>query len=293
MLRLKPKLPDVSVIIPVYNQEKYINECVQSVIQQDYEKLEIIVVDDGSTDATPNILKGFIGKIKYIRQENQGPSASVNNGIKIAQGSLICWLGSDDLYLAGKIFHQVELLLREPSISIVYSDYIMIDSDGKEIQKIQVPYPPPEQFARSLLLRNFINGSSVMMKRECFDKVGYYDETLKADPDGDMWFRLLKHGYRFGHIPIPLIKYRWHPNNISHNKELMRKCKDAVRLKVLEEFTPQQLFGDIISYGGEIDKLYEEIAVCLFRDFNFKSAEEALLRSYKLSNNDSPIKLGT
>ena len=279
MLRLRPKLPDVSVIIPVYNQEKYIKECLESVIEQEYEKIEIIVIDDGSTDATPQIVNDFDSKIKYIRQENQGSAAAVNNGIKVAQGSLICWLGSDDVYLAGKIYHQVDLLLREPSLSAVYSDYIMIDSDGKEITKVKVPWPSPEQFARSLLIRNFINGSAVMMRRECFDKTGYYDETLMADADADMWFRLLKHGYKFGYIPKPLIKYRWHSNNISHNRELMRKCKDAVRLKVMQEFTPRQLFGDIISSGGAIDKAYEEIAIHLFRDFNFKSAEEALLRS--------------
>lgn len=279
-----PKLPDVSVIIPVYNQEKYVKECVDSVIEQNYDKLEIILVDDGSTDNTSKILQSYGDKIKYIKQENQGPAASVNNGIKISQGSLVCWLGSDDAYMPNKIEHQVNLLLKEPSIDIVYSDYIMIDSNGSELTKVQVPYPSPDQFTRTLLIRNFINGSTVMMRRECIDKAGYYDETLKADPDGDMWFRMLKNGYKFGHISLPLVKYRWHSNNVSHNRDLMRSCKDKVRLKVIENFTHQELFSDIISQKGSLGRAYEEVAINLFRDFNFKAAESALFKAYEFGN---------
>lgn len=284
LLRIKAKLPQVSVIIPVYNQEKYIKECVDSVIDQDYANIEIILVDDGSTDKTPDILKGYGDEITYIRQENQGPAVAVNNGIKSAHGSLICWLGSDDLYLHSKVESQVNLLQKDQSLAVVYSDYIMIDSYGNEIKKVQVPYPPPEKFARTLLIRNFINGSTVMMRKECLDKVGYYDESLRADPDGDMWFRTLRHGYKFGHIPEPLVKYRWHQSNISHNYDLMQECKDKVRLRVIQQFTAQELFGDIISANSSLSDSYEETAWHLFRDFNLKSAESALRISYDLRN---------
>jgi len=287
LLRIKPILPLVSVIIPVYNQEKYIQECVESVINQDYKKIEIIVVDDGSTDGTADILKSFGDQIKYIRQENQGPAASVNTGIKTSKGSLICWFGSDDVYMTNKISEQVDFLLKEPSISIAYSDYIMIDSNGSKLMDVQVPYPPFEQFARSLLIRNFINGSTVIMRKECIDAVGDYDETLRADPDGDMWFRMLKHGYRFGHISKPLVKYRWHSSNVSKDQELMRECKDKVRLKVLSGFTPNELFGDIISAGGSLEKSYEEMALHLFRNFNFRAAEKALFDSRNLADSKS------
>ncbi|MGB9596142.1 MAG: glycosyltransferase family 2 protein [Candidatus Poribacteria bacterium] len=282
MLRIKAKLPLVSVIIPVYNQEKYIKECIDSVINQSYANVEIIVVDDGSTDKTPDILRAYGDKIKYIRQENQGPSSAINNGIKSANGSLICWLGSDDLYMPNKIEHQVELLQREQSISIVYSDYITIDSYGNEINKVHILHPPQEKFARTMLIRNFINGSTVMMRRECLDKVGYYDESLRADPDGDMWFRLLKNGYKFGHISEPLVKYRLHQNNVSRDFDLMRDCKDKVRLKVIQQFSIQELFGDIIANKGSLSNAYEEVAWHLFRDFNLKSAEMALKISYDL-----------
>lgn len=282
MLRIKARLPQVSVIIPVYNQEKYIKECVDSVINQSYSNIEIIVVDDGSTDKTPDILRTYGDKIKYIRQENQGPSSAVNKGIRSANGSLICWLGSDDLYMPNKIERQVEFLQNDQSISVVYSDYITIDSYGNEINKVHISHPSQEKFTRMLLIRNFINGSTVMMRRECLDNVGFYDENLGADPDGDMWFRLLKNGYKFGHIPEPLVKYRWHQNNVSHNVGLMRNCKDKVRLKVIQQFSVQELFGDVIANKGSLSNAYEEIAWHLFRDFNLKSAEAALKISYDL-----------
>jgi len=282
MLMTKNIFPYISVIIPVNNQEKYIKECVDSVIMQNYANLEIILIDDGSTDNTFEILKGFGEKIKYIRQENQGPAASINNGIKAAHGSLICWLGSDDMYMPNKIESQACLFQKDQSLAIIYTDYITIDSNGKELEKVQSPYPFPENFTRSLLIRNFINGSTVMMRRECFDKVGYYDESLRADPDGDMWFRMLKHGYKFGHIPKPLVKYRLHSSNVSHNHDLMRNCKDKVRLKVIKDFTPQELFNDVIFAQGSISDSYEKVAWHLFRDFNFMAAEEALKKSYDL-----------
>ncbi|MEM4217279.1 MAG: glycosyltransferase family 2 protein, partial [Candidatus Methanomethylicaceae archaeon] len=232
-------LPKVSVIIPVYNCEKYIRECVESVLSQDYENLEVIVVDDGSTDATPNILKEFGQKIRYIHQANRGAAAALNEGIRFASGSLIAWLSADDLYLPGKIIAQVQKFQEDPSLGLVYTDWIMIDAEGREILTVQAPCPPEKAFVREMLKGNFINGSSVLIRRECFERAGYFDERLPADVDGDMWFRLLKHGYRFGHVPKLLLKYRWHPSNLSHNYRLMQTCKDKVRLKVIETFSAE------------------------------------------------------
>lgn len=281
---LKISLPLVSIIIPVFNTERYVRQCVESFVTHDYRNLEIIVVDDGSTDASPEILKSFGDKITYIRQENKGPSSAINTGIKASKGEFISWFGSDDICLPGRIKIQVKKLLEDQSISVVYSDYILIDPNGDEIEVVNVPHPPVEQFTRSLLMRNFINGSTVLMRRECLEKVGYYDESLRADPDGEMWFRLLKHGYKFAHIPKPLVKYRWHPGSVSNNQELMRACKDKVRLKVLQSFTPKELFGDIITQGGSIASAYQELAWHLFCDFNIQSAELALRKAYEFAN---------
>jgi len=276
--------PKVSIIIPVYNYEKYVRECVESALSQDYENLEVIVVDDGSTDATPEILKSFEQKIRYIRQENRGTAAALNVGLRLARGSLVAWLSSDDVYLPGKIRAQVEKLQEEPDLALVYTDWIMIDAEGRELQVIRSSCPSPERFIREMLICDFVSGSSILLKKECFERAGYFDETLRAVADADMWFRLLKHGYRFGHVPKPLVKYRHHPSNQTHNYRLMQVYKDQVRLKVIEMFSAEELFSDLAK-SSDFDEAatYEKLAWTLAQGFHFRAAKAAL---QKASHND-------
>ncbi len=269
--------PSVSVVIPVYNHEKYIRESVESALNQDYDNFEVIVVDDGSTDNTSLILKEFDNRIVYIRQKNQGTAAALNKGIKNAKGKLIAWLSSDDLFLPEKIKYQVRKLHNEPSLALVYTDWIMIDSQGQELKVVNSRLPPSESFVREMLRVNFINGSSVLIRRSSFEKVGYFDETLPTDSDGDMWFRLLKNGYQFGHIPLPLIKYRWHSSNLSHKSRMHQACKDQVHVRALESFSAQELFGDLLKKKDiGIDSAYAELAWLFTRQFLFQSAKTVM-----------------
>ena len=278
--RRKNLLPKVSLIIPVYNQERYIQESVESALKQDYEPLEVIVVDDGSTDRTSRILKRFGQRIRYIPQENRGAAAALNRGVQLAQGSFVGWLSGDDLYLPGKITAQVHEFQAEPSLGLVYTDWVMIDAGGREIRTVCAPCPSAERFARELLKSNFINGSSVLIRKECLARVGYFDETLVADVDGDMWFKLLKYGHRFGHVARPLLKYRRHPSNLSHNYRLMQSWKDQVRLKVVETFSIEELFADLLKNDGfDEGRAYEKLALSLAKGLNFRAAQAALRKS--------------
>ncbi len=265
--------PKVSIIIPVYNQEKYINECVESVLAQGYENREVIVVDDGSTDHTSEILRNFGESIRYIRQENRGAAAALNSGLRNAQGSFVAWLGSDDIYLPRLIELQIDRFREDQALALVYTDSIVIDSAGKELRTVCCPFPPPDQFAKTLLSGNFINGSTVLMRNECHEKVGNYDENLKASMDADMWFRLLEYGYKFGHITIPLVKYRWHQNNMSHQFELMQKYTDVVHLKAFRAFHSQGWFNDPLSC--------DDVAWGLARQLSFHAATSAITESIK------------
>ncbi len=276
--------PMVSVVIPVYNDEQYIYESVESALNQDYENLEVIVVDDGSSDFTPKILQKFGERIHCIRQENSGTAAALNKGIQNANGQLIAWLSSDDLFLPKKIKHQVDKFIENPSLALVYTDWIMIDSQGEEVKVVHCPCPPAERFVIEIFKENFINGSSVIIRRECFEKVGYFDQTLSADSDGDMWFRMLKYGCRLGHVSIPLIKYRWHSGNLSHRYKLAESCKDRVRLKALQAFSPYELFVD----SGDckknaFDSAYEQLALMFARQWLFQSASEAMAKAMNIS----------
>jgi len=272
--------PIVSVVIPVYNHEEYIRESVESALGQDYDNLEVVVVDDGSTDATPEVLKTFGSRIRCIRQGNQGTAAALNTGIQHARGSLIAWLSSDDLFLPGKIKRQLMELNKNPSLTLVYTDSIVIDAHGRELKAARCTSTPSKDLALELLKRNFINGSSVLIRRDCFEQVGLFDESLPTDSDGDMWFRLLKNGHEFGHVPVPLVKYRWHSSNLSHKYKLHHYCKDQVRLRALQAFSYQELFGKGLEKKQiRVDSAYEELAFAFARQFLFRAASAAMKKS--------------
>jgi len=272
-------LPKVSIIIPVYNCEKYIRECVESALAQDYENIEVIVVDDGSIDATPEILKEFGDKIRCIRQENQGAAAALNNGVRIASGSLIAWLSADDVFMPQKIKYQVKEFKKDPSIALVYTDCIIIDAAGRELKEEHTYCPPPERFIREMLMGFFVTSPTVVIRRECIEKVGYFDENLLAYVDADIQLRLLKY-YRFAHIPIHLAKYRWHSDNQSHNYKLLQKSRDRIFLKVLEDFSPQEIFGDLLK-TKDVGAAYEWLALIFARQFTFQAASVAMRKALR------------
>jgi hypothetical protein len=131
-----------------------------------------------------------------------------------------------------------------------------------------------------LLEGNFINGSSIIARRGCIEAVGYFDETLMTDSDGDMWFKLLRAGCRLGRVPTPLTKYRRHLNNLSHRYQQHHLCTDAVRVRAIQTFSPADLFGRKRSAeSGGVAAMYEEIALLLARQLLFRAACEAMERS--------------
>ena len=274
------KVPLVSVVIPVYNDERYVGDCVKSVLAGTYPQQEVIVVDDGSTDDTPTILGSFADRIHYVRQENRGPAAALNEGIRASSGVYVAWLSSDDLFYPNKIGLQVRLLLREPRASLVYTDYTMIDGRGRVLRTVCCEAPCPTAALTRMLRGNYVNGSTVLMRRACFSEVGGFDETLRAAVDTDMWFRLLKAGMEFRHISEPLVWYRWHRKNLSHNYRLMRESKDTVRVRVVKSFSPEELFGPVLGSGGRgLKSEYELLAWLLAKQLNTRAARAALAKA--------------
>ena len=275
-----PQYPKVSVVIPVYNGAQYIQECVESALAQTYANIEVIVVDDGSTDATPKILSGFAGRIRRIRQKNGGTGAALNTGIRAADGELVAWLSADDLFLPEKIGAQVARFAEDPSLCVVYTDWIEISADDRERRVVRSPCPEPGDFATELLRGNFINGSSVVARRRCFVAAGYFDETLATDSDGDMWFKLLREGCLFGRVAKPLTKYRWHSGNLSRKYRQHHLCMDAVRARAIQAFSPRDLFGQQRNAEpAEISTRYEKVALLLARQLLFRAACEAMKKS--------------
>lgn len=179
----------VSVIIPTYNRAWVVKEALDSVLAQEYKDFDLIVVDDGSTDETPTILSEYGDRLTVIRQKNRGVSAARNCGIKAAGGDLIAFLDSDDSWLPGMLAHQVRFFEDHPTALICQTEEIWIRNGVRVNPKNRHKKPSGDIFERSLHLC-LVSPSAVMMRRELFDAVGRFDETLPACEDYDLWLRI-------------------------------------------------------------------------------------------------------
>ncbi len=222
----------VSVVIPVYNQGDFVLDAIDSVLAQDYPSIDLTVVDDGSTDATPRLLAEHPGEFKVLTQPNRGAAAALNRGIRESDGEFVCWLSADDLFLPGKVARQIEAFGADPELGLVYTGYERIRADGESIASVAAQIPAhPDPFVM-VFWQNSINGSSVMIRRDVFDACGPFDESLRADVDGDMWLRVTQR-YRVERIDGAYLKYRIHQNALSANRPLMVASVTEVRLRYL------------------------------------------------------------
>ena len=202
-------MPAVSVIIPAYNQGAYLKRAIRSVLSQTYPDFEVIVVDDGSTDNTPEVARSFNdSRLRYIYQENRGLSAARNTGIRHTTAPLLTFLDSDDLFLPEKLALLSAELEKHPEIGLVAGQAIPIDENEKQVGKIFDRRPPED--ASRLLLGNPLHVGSVMLRRECQESVGFFDENLRSYEDWDMWLRLALAGCQIGWVPAPVSLYRFH-----------------------------------------------------------------------------------
>ena len=217
-------MPRISVVIPAYNAVNYIGEAMESVILQGAKDLEIIVVDDGSTDGTGKFVQENYPQVRYLFQNNKGPSSARNLGIKEAKGEYIAFLDSDDCWISGKIKLQSEVLDKYPKVGIVACNFFNIDREGNILTEVKGGhYLDKHQLLNDLFVKNVITGScsGVLIRKECFDKLGMFDEELTGAEDRDMFFRIL-HCYDIQFIKMPLVKIRRHENNAHKNVEMMR-----------------------------------------------------------------------
>ena len=181
--------PKVSVIIPAFNRSRMLCEAIDSVLQQDYDNFELIVVDDGSTDGTPEALRSYQDGIIYIRQENKGVSVARNRGLEAASGDLIAFLDSDDLWLPGKLSCQVEFFNTHPDAMICQTEETWIRNHVRVNPKNRHKKASGMIYKRSLELC-LVSPSAVMIKKPLFEIVGNFDEDLPACEDYDLWLRI-------------------------------------------------------------------------------------------------------
>lgn len=225
----------VSVIIPNYNHAAYLADAIQSVLNQSYGSVEIIVVDDGSTDNSRAVAAHFGDQVRYIWQENRGLSAARNTGIAAAGGAYIGVLDADDLYEPNFLQVLVGILAANPAAAAVYCGYRFVDQGNQPLPQIEVrPLPPPAVY-RELTRGNFLVPEAILVRRHCYTTVGPFDESLRACEDWDMWLRIAK-----GHLVLAsdqiLTRHRVLPASMSSDPVRMRTNRFAV---VQKHFGPE------------------------------------------------------
>jgi glycosyltransferase involved in cell wall biosynthesis len=205
----------VSVIIPAYNRADLIGETIESVLNQTFDDFEIIIVDDGSTDSTEEVVRKFDGPITYLYQENRGRSCARNRGFEVSGGDYVCFLDSDDVLKPRMLERQVSLLDSNSHLGFVYSDYQFINQAGETLPRPEVfrgrPLHRGEIF-RFLIFFDFIPPSTVLARRDSIDKIGLFESSLEPAEDLD-WLLRMTSMYETDYIPEPLCLFRKHEDN--------------------------------------------------------------------------------
>jgi len=252
--------PLVSVIIPTYNRAKYIEESIRSVLAQTYTNLEVVVVDDGSTDDTEIIISSIVdSRLRYIHQPNCGRSNARNHALSIASGKYITFLDSDDLFLPNKIELQVAYLKSHPGVGMVYTSAHCINDQGEMLaHKYLASVSGFIYESIAFFTPVTITLPTVMTYKAIMDHVGSFDENLHRFEDTDMWRRISK-SYRIDAMQEYTCKLRTHDDN-----SLLNQCPDQIA-SALEYYS-----NKIIRDDGEISlKIRKKGLAALYRYYGY------------------------
>lgn len=242
--------PLVSVIIPCYNVAEFVQDAVNSALDQTYRNLDVVVVDDGSTDHSLQVLQ-FLerrrndSRLRVIVQRNRGLSGARNTGLRHAHGELIAFLDADDMWSPDKIARHVALMAADHRIGLSFSESLYLQENGRPTGAV-LSTRKLEPTLHDMLRRNhFGNGSSVVARRQCFELAGAFNEQLSSCEDYEMWCRILwASSYKAVGIPLPLTRYRLRHSSLSFNAaRFVEQADRAIRaLQELMPFVPGRVF---------------------------------------------------
>lgn len=292
-------MPKASIIIPAYNAEEYIGETIRSILDQSFSDFELIIVDDGSTDGTADVIHSFTdSRIRYFHQANSGrPAAPRNRAIRSSRGELIFIFDSDDVMLPGKLEKTVELLAQAPTAGLAFTGFACIDEAGTIINPSflgtswtlgDLPKTPigdggelidSRAALRALAASNYLGTSGVAIRRKVFDVVGYFDEEVRNSDDFLMW-QAVASKYDLLYIPHIYHHYRVRSGSISLRKiedrapgliasvEKMKRFHqgDGYALKLLDE---------------KIRRYYYEAGYSYFTQYRLREARQSFLRALR------------
>jgi glycosyltransferase involved in cell wall biosynthesis len=240
--------PLVSVVIATYNMAEYVPLAVRSVLDQIYKNIEVIIIDDGSTDETREVVKPYLNdvRVRYLFQENKGQAVAKNCGVRESRGEYVAFLDGDDMWAPEKLDVQIPLFSKSEAVGVIYSRVLYVDEKGKELRVAD-----NELFrgrvSGPLLIRNFIGFGTCVVKRECFDRCGGFKEHVRMGVDYDLWLRFSTQ-YEFDYVDRPLLYYRLWGGQMSNNY----KNRYLNGIEIMKDFLRE--------YPGVVDKNTENEA---------------------------------
>jgi glycosyltransferase involved in cell wall biosynthesis len=209
-------VPAVSVVMAAKNYARFLPAAVESVFAQTFPDWELVVIDDGSTDATPAAVKPYLAdrRVRCVRADRLGQSRAKNLGVNLSRGDLVAFLDADDVWKPTKLEKQVAVMRDTPAAGVVFALRELIDEDGTLIPRPPAPVPPSGRVLDRMFVQNFVCFSSVMVRRRVFDHVGGFDPLWDLSIDYDLWLRAAAH-YEFHCVPEELVLYRTGHGNLS------------------------------------------------------------------------------
>ncbi len=293
----------VSVIIPTFNRRDLVCETIDSVLGQSFSDVEIMVVDDGSTDGTEEHLANHYGnRIRYVYQPNSGRSAARNRGVQMSKGEYLLFLDSDDLLLPHALEQMAGFLDAHPDADAVYTDGYYIDADGRKLQTISRERPPitADTFLEMMVLTNVIVAPhSLMLRRQVLEKVEspYFNETLHGPEDHDLWLRLVVNGAIFQELEEFTFLFRIHGGNtmsptmpsyqqaIKSQRRFKQRLLEADFFSSLSFETQYRFFHTYLTFFSHSNPEAQEIVLIHPRFKNLPPEMRARLRYYVAVDN--------
>ncbi|HBR15679.1 MAG TPA: hypothetical protein DD723_09130 [Candidatus Omnitrophica bacterium] len=287
-LRMKPI---VSVIIPSYNCAKYLPEALDSVVAQTYQDYEVIIINNGSSDNTEQIVQSYIQRFgprfRYIYQENSGVSCARNAGIQTAQGKYLAMLDADDKWYPHRLAEGIKVIESAEDIGLVHARSMRITETGEQIGSVQrdTRYLTGWIFEHVFLRRANISCPTVLLKKECCDKVDLFDEHLSmlGSEDRELWMRIAQK-YRIVFIDDILSYYRVRKGSMSRNNQRMLKAQ----LYVVDKYCPENGLNQRLRHQA-LAQIYRNAGDDFLLDKDFRQASEF----YKKSLSFNPLSFWT
>ena len=270
--------PLVSIVIPVYNGERYIKSAISSVLNQDYQHVELIVLDDGSKDNTLEIIEWYGNRFYWETHPNMGQADTLNKGWQLSNGEILSYLSADDLLKPNAVSTSIDYLQANSNVVLTYCDFDLIDPHSKPIRRVR---PPSFNYYDMVVKITCPPGPGVFFHRNAFEAAGLWNSNLKQMPDWDYWLRLGLIG-DFCHIPKTLAAFRVHDDSLSFAKGDSQKSNEPVAI-ISDYFERTDLPENIIAAKEEaLSNAYLTSAQLHWRAGRIRVAAAYIVRAMSL-----------